>query len=150
MTHQYKIDHRCTADVRFVYAILCEENKNVPVGVEVTAVADLGKNDGLAYQRTRQILMSASVWKQELGKRWIKTLGWVAAPPKIGYVIYVLCHELAHIRRADNGDFHTDHGKAFQEDLKLICPPELQHYEYEYMPDYAIMADVEHRVDFTS
>lgn len=55
------------------------------------------------------------------------------------FVTYYLAHELAHI----NGG--QDHGKAFYDEFKRICPEHLQHFELKYKPRNAAAAGITER-----
>lgn len=144
--YRFLIDKELTAQVQFMYSCLAEENKHTPK-CEIVGVKSAGSCHGLAFPNMT-VVIAKEAKKREDGQAWNRTFGWVRVPPRPGYLLYVLCHELAHIRRFQAGDFHTGHEKLFQEELKLLCPPDLQHWEYEYKPDEALQAGVNHIPSF--
>jgi hypothetical protein len=61
------------------------------------------------------------------------------------YFKYVVYHELGHVSQMFTNNF-CDHGPTFMNAFKILCPVELQHFEYEYKPRMAARCGVARKV----
>jgi hypothetical protein len=58
------------------------------------------------------------------------------------YRLQYIAHELAHAYQYDEDKYNGNHGPRFMRWLKILCPPELLHYELSYKPRNAIAAGI--------
>lgn len=141
-----RVDLERTTKLRNLYQILLDVNDHTPKNVKVFCTDE---DRGVAYWPSRIATVPRYAFQAEVGLKWHpQSSGMIVIPKKIGYVLYYLAHELAHIHNFDDPSSdalykNTDpHGHHFMKAFRLLCPEEYQHYEYEYKPNQAHDAEV--------
>jgi hypothetical protein len=82
-------------------------------------------------------------WSFSLNKGYF-IIGTHVLKKPLGYQIYVVAHEAAHILNYQrNGRNQDHHGPIFHSIFKELCPRQFQHYELEYMKRFANRIDLE-------
>ena len=108
----------------------------------------IAKDHGVRFFLTTQSRGRAYWHHNSKNRRVITIPEWVfcgigSARGKPRYEEYYICHELSHIFNWIEHAREADpHGPKFMRQFKLICPPEIQHYELNYKPRNAQAAGV--------
>lgn len=85
--------------------------------------------------------VEASRGRCRYGSRTITVPTWALASKRPLFADYYTAHELAHAF-AWMHDREGQHGPAFMQWLKRLCPREAWHYELEYKPRNAMAAGI--------
>jgi hypothetical protein len=94
---------------------------------------------GAAYFAPRVITIPLwACWGSPEDPKRERTVRQVFQDVDVNYLTYYVAHELAHFA----APLGSQHGPAFMEQLKAICPPHVIHHELRYKPRNAAAAGI--------